>query len=192
MLNNFSSVRSVSFSIFFTFHSRFLQRMPSRRAIDYRKRDFIVAFGRSRQRQGGGQQREALCRCVADNKRGSATGGLLNRSCRSRNTSFLPGKFSTIPWALATLISQHLEGIRKGLDPLKPDWNIFIRNTNAVASYFQPCARTYVHAKLAREWSFQLVKIHPVIFHHCNINLPDNFRCQYTIRVCLIIVTIAF
>jgi len=150
MLNNFSSVRSVSFSIFFTFHSRFLRRMPSRRAIDYRKHDFIVAFGRSRQRQGGGQQREALCRCVVDNKRGSATGGLLNRSCRSRNTSFLPGKFSTIPWAQRSSRNIHLEGIREGLDPLEPDWNIFIRNTNVVvcASYFQPCASTYVHAKI--------------------------------------------
>lgn len=94
MLSNSSGVRSANFFMFSHSIHVFCDVILSRRVIDYR--DFIVTFGRSqRQRQGGGQQREALCRCVADNKRGSAIGGLLN--CRPRNTSFLPGILSTMP-----------------------------------------------------------------------------------------------
>lgn len=107
--------------------------------IDYSVRDFIVAFGRSRQRQRGGQQREALCRCVADNKRGSATGGLLNRSTQYIISSRHALDNAVAPWPLeiAHLATSIKEIGKPGSSRVM--LNIFIRH-NAVGSYFQPCA----------------------------------------------------
>lgn len=108
MLNNFGRARSVSLFPIFS-HSIHVSCDVHLHdvLIDYSVRDFIVAFGRSRQRQRGGQQREALCRCVADNKRGSATGGLLNRSTQYIISSRdVPGNAGA-SWTLETFVSQH-------------------------------------------------------------------------------------